>query len=118
MTDRRSPEPFVWLLFSGGGMAAALVVPVLLALFGVLIPLGWVTAPDHTSVLGLVRHPITLLVLFGLCALALFHWAHRFRFTVQHGLSLRRGHVALELLCYGAAAIGCVIAAVVLTGIR
>ena len=30
---RRSPEPFLWLLFTAGGMVAALVLPVLLFLF-------------------------------------------------------------------------------------
>lgn len=116
MTPRRSPEPFLWLLFSAGGMVAALVAPVLLGLFGILIALGWVSAPDQATLLGLVRNPITVLVLFGVCVLALFHWAHRFRFTVQHGLRLRRGHGALAILCYGAATIGCVFAALVLAG--
>ena len=34
----------MWLLFSAGGMVAALLIPVLLLLFGVVIPLGWVGA--------------------------------------------------------------------------
>ena len=37
---RRSAEPFLWLLFSAGGMAAALVLPVLLLMFGLAFPLG------------------------------------------------------------------------------
>ena len=37
----------MWLLFSAGGVVAALVLPVLLVLFGVAIPLGWVAAPDY-----------------------------------------------------------------------
>jgi fumarate reductase subunit D len=37
---RRSAEPFLWLLFSAGGMAAALVLPVLLLLFGLAFRSG------------------------------------------------------------------------------
>jgi succinate dehydrogenase subunit D len=78
---RRSAEPFLWLLFSAGGMVAALVLPVLLFLFGVAFPLGILDAPDHVHLLTVVRNPLTKLALFGVCVLALFHWAHRFRFT-------------------------------------
>jgi fumarate reductase subunit D len=114
MRRRRSPEPLVWLLFSGGGMAAALLVPVLLFLFGAAFPLGWLPAPDHALLLALVRHPITKLVLFGLCALALFHWAHRFRYTLYDGLKLKAASTLIAFVCYGAAAAGSVVAGVVL----
>ncbi|WP_109641558.1 hypothetical protein [Lentzea atacamensis] len=36
-----SPEPLVWPLFSGGGMAAALLVPVLLVQCGLCAPVTW-----------------------------------------------------------------------------
>ena len=39
---KRSIEPLLWMLFSAGGVAAALMIPVLLFLFGLAIPLGWV----------------------------------------------------------------------------
>ena len=87
---RRSTEPFLWLLFTAGGMAAAFVLPVLLLLFGLAFPLGWLDAPDHAHLLAVVRNPLTKLVLFGVWVLALFHWAHRFRFTLEHGLQLGR----------------------------
>ena len=109
--SRRSLEPLVWLLFSAGGMAAALLIPVLLVLFGVVIPLGWVGAPDYAHLQAVLRNPLTMLVLFGLCVLALFHAAHRLRFTLYHGLGLRRGRGALAVLCYGAAVVGSVVAA-------
>ena len=41
----RSPEPFLWMLFSSGGMVAALMIPVLLFLFGIAFPLDWLTPP-------------------------------------------------------------------------
>jgi fumarate reductase subunit D len=110
----RSTEPFVWLLFSAGGMAAALVLPVLLFLFGVAFPLGMLDAPDHAHLLAVVRNPLTKLVLFGVCVLALFHWAHRFRFTLEHGLRLGRFDRVIALCCYGTAVLGSAAAGLVL----
>ena len=108
----RPVEPLLWLLFSGGGVAAALFVPILLLLLGLAFPLGWIDPPDHADVLGLVRHPLTRLVLFGLCALAFAHWAHRFRYTLYDGLQLK--HTLINLACYGVALIGTLLAAIVL----
>ena len=54
---RRTPEPFLWLLFSAGGMVAALVLPVLLFLFGVAFPLGLLDAPDHAAPAGARTEP-------------------------------------------------------------
>ncbi len=113
-SPRRSAEPFVWLLFSAGGMAAAVVLPILALLFGVAFPLGMLDAPDHAHLLTVVRNPLTKLVLLGVCVLALFHWAHRFRFTIEHGLQLGRFDRVIALCCYGAAILGSVIAAWVL----
>jgi fumarate reductase subunit D len=110
MSRRRSPEPLLWLMFSAGGMVAALLVPVLLFLFGVAFPLGWLPVPDHAHLISLVRNPITKLVLFGLCVLALFHWAHRFRYTLYDGLQLKRLSAVIVLVCYGGAVLGSVVA--------
>jgi len=114
MTTKRSPEPLLWLLFSSGGMVAAMLVPVLLFLFGVAFPLGWLSPPDHAYLASVVSHPITLLVLFGLCVLALFHWAHRFRYTLYDGLQLKKHRVPITILCYGGAVAGSIVAALVL----
>ncbi|MUL46372.1 fumarate reductase subunit FrdD [Mycobacterium sp. CBMA293] len=100
---RPSPEPFLWLLFSAGGMAAALVLPVLMLLFGVLIPLGLLDAPEPTHLLAVVRNPATKLVLIVVSVLALCHSAHRFRFTFEHALQLGRFDRVIALCCYGAA---------------
>jgi Fumarate reductase subunit D len=112
--NRRAPEPFLWLLFSSGGLVAAFMIPILLLLFGLVIPLGWV-APDSEYLLAVVRHPLTRLVLFGLCVLSLFHWAHRFRYTIYDGLQLKSRLVIL--ICYGGAIIGTVLAGYVLVRI-
>jgi fumarate reductase subunit D len=111
---RRSLEPFLWLLFTAGGMAAAFVLPILLLLFGVAFPLGWIDAPDHEHLLAVVGSPLTKLVLFGVFALALLHWAHRFRFTLEHGLQLGRFDRVIGPCCYGLAVLGSVVAAGVL----
>jgi fumarate reductase subunit D len=111
---KRHAEPFVWLMFSGGGVAAALVLPVLLFLFGVALPLGWISAPDHGHLLAVVRHPLTRLGLLGVCALALVHGAHRFRYTLHDGLQLQRFDGLIATICYGGALVGSAAAAYLL----
>jgi fumarate reductase subunit D len=117
MNRRPAPEPLLWMLFSSGGMVVALMVPVLLFLFGIAFPLDLLSAPDHSHVFAILRNWITRLVLFGLCALALFHWAHRFRFALYDGLQLKRYEVPIVVLCYGGAVAGTVIAAVLLLSV-
>jgi fumarate reductase subunit D len=111
---KRTVEPFVWLMFSGGGVAAALVLPVLLFLFGVALPLGWISMPEYGHLLAVVRNPLTRLVLLGVCALALVHGAHRFRYTLDDGLQLRRYDALIATVCYGGALAGAAFAAYVL----
>jgi fumarate reductase subunit D len=89
-------------------MVAALTIPILLFLFGVAFPLDWITPPDHAHLLAVLQNPVTKLILFGLCVLALFHWAHRFRYTLYDGLQLKRFSVVIILLCYGGAVAGSV----------
>ena len=111
---KRTAEPFVWLLFSGGGVVAALALPVLLVLFGLALPLGWISPPDHADLLGLLRNPLTRIAMLGICALALVHGAHRFRFTLQDGLQLRRYDALIATACYGGALVGAAFAAYLL----
>ena len=107
---KRSNEPFVWALFSAGGVFAAFLIPVLLFLFGLAFPLGWLEPPSYEKALGLMRHPLTRLVLFALCSLSLFHWAHRFRYTLYDGLQIKHLNELVFLFCYGGAIAGTVVA--------
>ena len=111
---RRSNEPFLWLLFSTGGVVAAMLIPVHLFLFGLAFPLGWLNGPSYQSLLELVRHPFTRLYLFVLCALSLFHWAHRFRYTLYDGLQIKHLNELINTFCYGGAIFGTVLSAYLL----
>lgn len=111
---RRPIEPLLWILFSAGGVLAALLIPVLLVLFGLAFPLGWLPAPSHAHLLAVLGHPVTRVGLFLLCTLSLFHWAHRFRYTLYDGLQLKHLNELINLFCYGGAIIGSVAAGYVL----
>jgi fumarate reductase subunit D len=114
---KRINEPFVWALFGAGGAVAAFLVPVLLFLYGVAFPLGWLDPPSYEHTLALVRHPLTRLVLFAFCALSLFHWAHRFRYTLYDGLQIKHLNEVIFVFCYGGAMVGTVLAAYLLWNI-
>jgi fumarate reductase subunit D len=116
--SKRPIEPFLWLLFSAGGVLAALFLPILVFLFGVAFPLKWISSPRHDDLLALLRNPLTLVVLFVLCALALFHWAHRFRYTLYDGLQIKHLNGLINVFCYGGALVGSAAAAYVLLQAR
>ena len=111
--SKRPIEPFLWLLFSAGGVLAALFLPVLGFLFGVAFPLGWIGAPAQHHLLAVLRNPFTLAVMFVLFVLALFHWAHRFRYTLYDGLQIKHLNGLINLICYGGAIVGSAVAAYV-----
>jgi fumarate reductase subunit D len=102
------------MLFSAGGVVAALLLPIHLFLFGLAFPLGWLEAPSYQSLLALVRHPIARLYLLVLCTLPLFHWAHRFRFTLYDGLQIKHLNELINTFCYGGAVLGTILAAYLL----
>ena len=102
----RSITPLLWLLFSAGGTVAALLFPVHVLLTGLAVPLGWLEAPSYESVRGLVRNPVARLYLFVFISLPLFHWAHRFRYTLYDGLQLKHLTELIAVLCYGTAILG------------
>lgn len=107
---RRTAEPFLWLLFSGGGVAAALVLPVLVLVLGLLVPLGLAGPPDLRALLTpwIVRPAV-----LGLVFLSLAHAAHRIRFTAEEMLRLSRWDLPIAVLCYGLALAGTMAAALI-----
>lgn len=107
---KRSNEPLVWALFSAGGVVAALLLPIHVILFGLAFPLGWLDAPSYDKLMHLVGHPVARLYLFVLCSLPLWHWAHRFRYTLYDGLQVKHLNEVINTLCYGGAAAGSMIA--------
>ncbi len=115
---KRSSEPFLWALFSAGGVAAAFLIPILLFLYGLAFPLGWLEPPTYQRTLALVSLPLGRLVLFVLCSLSLFHWAHRFRYTLDDGLQIKHLNALSFFLCYGGAAVGTALAGYLLSTIR
>ncbi|HEY7723175.1 MAG TPA: hypothetical protein VIB11_15160 [Pedococcus sp.] len=107
-------EPVLWLLFSGGGVVSALLLPVLVLVFALAVPLGWIATPEHGSLLRLVGHPLAAVVLLGLTVLSLFHWAQRFRYTLFDGLRLKRHQRLVNASVYTVAVLGSAAALAVL----
>jgi len=117
MARKRSIEPLLWLLFSAGGVMAAMLFPILLLLFGLALPLGWVSPPSPERSMVVMANPVTRVVLTLLCTLSLFHWAHRFRYTLYDGLQIKHLNEIINPACYGGAIVGSAVAAYVLWGV-
>jgi fumarate reductase subunit D len=103
---KRQIEPLLWMLFSAGGVVAALLVPSLVLLLGVAFPLGWLSPPSYEHLLAVMHHPLTRVVLLLFCTLSLVHAAHRFRYTLYDGLQIKHLNEVINLLCYGGAIVG------------
>ena len=102
----RSNEPFIWSLFATGGALSAMLVPIHILILGLAAPLGWLNL-DHDMLRAVVTHPLGKLYLFVLISLPLFHWAHRFRFTLVD-LGLKALHGPIAFCCYTTAIAGTV----------
>ncbi len=95
-----SSKPLLWLPFAAGGLVAALIVPVLILITGVLIPIGFLHL-SYDRMGAFAHNPIGKLILFGSVALPAWHAAHRLRMTA-HDLGFCGGPV--KATCYGSAA--------------
>src|SRR5258705_13949703 len=98
---KRDAEPFLWMLFSAGGVVSAMMMPALVFLLGVAFPLGWLTPPTRDHMATLLANPLVALVLLGLIVLSLFHWAHRFRHTLYDGLQIKHLQEVIVAVSYG-----------------
>jgi fumarate reductase subunit D len=108
VTSGKNSEPLWWGVFSAGGVVAAFLVPIHIFIFGFAVPFGWIA---DTGVL--YRHWLVKLYLFMLISLPLYHWAHRFLFTLVD-MGLKELRQPLAILCYGAAVVGTLLTAWVL----
>ena len=107
----KTTEPIWWSLFSAGGMVSAMFFPVLMVITGFILPSKDTLVLDRMH--AAISHPIVKLILLGLISLPLFHWAHRFRYTLVD-MGLKRADTLISVLCYGGAITGTLVAAIVL----
>jgi fumarate reductase subunit D len=114
---KRSYVPLFWALFSGGGVVAALLLPVHAFLFGIAFPLGWISSPSHERLFALLQSPLTRVYLLVLCVLSLFHWAHRFRYTLSDAAQVKHLDGVIAKLMYGSATAGSVVAVYLLLNV-
>jgi len=100
-------EAMAWALFSAGGFAAAILLPIHVAILGIAYAAGWLPddALSYARIHHLVSNPLARLYLTALISLPLYHWAHRFRFAIHHqfGIGLKR---MVAVGCYGSALVG------------
>ena len=107
----KSSKPILWLPFAAGGMASAMITPVLILVTGLLVPLGLMHLP-YDKIAGFAHIPIGKLILLGVVALPAWHAAHRMR-TTAHDLGLGAGP-GVKLVCYGSAWLMLILSAVAL----
>jgi fumarate reductase subunit D len=108
-----SNKPLLWLPFAGGGLVAALLVPVLILITGVLVPLGVIHLP-YGNMKAFAHNPSGKLILFGAIALPAWHAAHRLRMTAH---DVRLSGSGVKAVCYGSMGIVIVAAAGILLAI-
>lgn len=102
--------PLLWTVFSAGGTVAAFLLPVHLFLTGLAFPLGWFRPLTYELGLRLMHQPLVRLYFFLLISLPLFHWAHRFRYTLYDGLKVKHLTPLIVVMCYGTALVGTLVA--------
>ncbi len=100
-------ELVFWALFSAGGMVAAFLIPIHVAIM-IAFAAGWLPddALSYERVLTFARHPLAKVFLGILVVMPLYHWAHRFRYTVHHQLGIHGWKRLVATLCYGTAVAG------------
>ena len=97
-------------------MLSALCLPALVLLLWVAPAIGWIEPLDRASLTALADHIVVRLFLFVLISLSLFHWAHRFRYTLYDGLQLYHLNQLIAVLTYGMATLLSAACAVVIWG--
>ena len=96
-------------------MVAAMILPVLIIITGILVPFGLVDDDPlnfERIYTALSQSYLIKLILFIVITLPLFHWAHRFRFTLVD-VGLKSISTLISILCYGGAIAGTIISAII-----
>jgi len=109
-----SNKPVIWALFAAGGTMAAFLAPALILITCIAVPLGLLPAEtlSYEHVSGLLQHPFSKLISFGVLFVIIWHAAHRIRITA-HDLGIHRDKLVM-IICYGIAVLGSLIALVAL----
>ncbi len=113
---KRSHEPIFWSLFGAGGVVSAMVLPVLVLITGTLWPLGLMPedALGYARMESFAGSLIGALALLVVISLTFWHAAHRIAHSA-HDLGMHRGLGVWKAVCYGAALLGTLWTAAVLT---
>ena len=113
-----SKEAFWWSLFSAGGVLAALFLPAIILVTGLLLP--FFSGQDVDAVYGRLHATLSLWwvrgLIFVLVFLSLFHCFHRIRHMLMD-LGLRQASTTLSVFCYGSALVGTLLMAMFLIGL-
>ena len=90
-----------------------MMFPILIIITGILVPFGLVGDDplNFERIREAVSQPLVKLILFTIISLPLFHWAHRFRFTLVD-VGLKSVSTLISILCYGGAIAGTIVSAV------
>ena len=79
---------------------AAFLIPIHIVIVGFAVPLGWINENGMLYQQWWVKA-----YLFVLISLPLYHWAHRFFYTLND-MGLKAIGKPLAVLCYGGAVVG------------
>lgn len=103
MNGKRHFEPLYWSLFGAGGMATALITPVLVLIVGICVPLGIipVEALSYDRMMAFVGSWVGKIALSGVIILTFWHCTHRMYHSL-HDFGLHPG-IAIKALFYGGA---------------
>ena len=100
-------------------MVAAMIFPILIIITGILVPFGLASNDPlnferiHNAV---TQNNYVKLIFFIVINLPLFHWAHRFRFTLVD-VGLKPISTIISVLCYGGAIVGTIVSAIIFLNI-
>jgi fumarate reductase subunit D len=116
---KRSNEPIFWSLFGAGGVISAMVLPALVLVTGLAWPLGLMSedALSYARMSSFAGSLIGGFAFFVVIALTFWHAAHRIAHSA-HDFGVHRGLGVWKVVCYGAALLGTLWAAVVLVALQ